>query len=165
LPEPDQQRALLPRAVPRRPRLGRAADNGGDEDRGGARNRGDDPGQPADGGLHPALAVQRGGGAARGRRGGGGGAPLRQRAPARVARVHLARVAFEALDAKPGLTAGLLRASRGEIVSTSTVRGHIEGRPIPLPPSELSDGTALRAGRGKGRARQHGPSSSYSWRR
>ena len=39
LPEPDQQRALLPRRLPRRPRRRRPADHRGDEDGGGARHR------------------------------------------------------------------------------------------------------------------------------
>ncbi len=41
LPQPDQQRALLPGHLPRRPRRARAGDHGGDEDGGGARDRGD----------------------------------------------------------------------------------------------------------------------------
>ena len=40
LPQPDQQRAGLPRHLPRRPRLGRPGDHRGDEAGGGPRHRG-----------------------------------------------------------------------------------------------------------------------------
>ena len=54
LPEPDQQRALLPRHLPRRARRPRPRDHGGDEDGGRARHRRRGAGErPARGPHHP----------------------------------------------------------------------------------------------------------------
>jgi len=70
LSQPDQQRAVLPGRVPRRPRCPRDADHRADEDRGGSGDRVDRAGVRAARGLHRAVGVQsRGGAGGRGRGG------------------------------------------------------------------------------------------------
>ena len=79
LPEPDQQRALLPRDLPRRPRRRRAADHRGDEAGGGQGDRrGGHRRRPLRGLHHPQRLQPRRG--AEGRpRGGRGGQARRDR--------------------------------------------------------------------------------------
>ncbi len=77
LPQPDQQRAVLPGDLPRGAGRARAGDHRGDEDGRRARDRGDRPRGGAARGLHNPLGLQ----PRRGARGGGGGrrASARQR--------------------------------------------------------------------------------------
>ena len=77
LPEPGEQRALLPRPLPRHVRQLRHDDLGGHEDRRRPRHRQRDPGRSVERGLHPAVSLQRQRAARRPRRGPGGGATQR----------------------------------------------------------------------------------------
>ena len=77
LPEPDQQRARVPRHLPRGARRRGHADHRGDEARGGARHR--RPRARAERRLHRAVGVP--GGRRRGRRGRGAGAGAERRPP------------------------------------------------------------------------------------
>ena len=58
LPQPDQQRALLPGRLPRRPGRARPRHHRADEDRGGPRDRGDRRGQRAARGLHHPVGLR-----------------------------------------------------------------------------------------------------------
>ena len=79
LPQPDQQRALLPGRLPRRPGRARPRHHRADEDRRGPRDRGDRRGQRAARGLHHPVGVQPRRRPGRGGRRGRGG--TRRRAP------------------------------------------------------------------------------------
>ena len=103
LPEPDQQRALLPRHLPRRARRARARDHRGDEDGRRARDRRDRRRRRAERALRHPVPVQPGRGPGRRRRGRPRGA--RQRRGRRRGRlVRLRRRRHLGVPGDPDLT-------------------------------------------------------------